>query len=78
MKKIIKKPQSNTSKKDLIDNSFSTVISMIENGYNISEALNKLGIAKPTFYRHITKEQKCLLDIAKTANTKYGAGRAYP
>lgn len=57
-----------------INSIFSTVISMVEKGYNISKALTKLGISRPTFYKKITKEQKCLLDFAKTLNTKYGVG----
>lgn len=57
-----------------VSGSFSTVISMVENGWDISKALAKLGISRTTFYRKITKEQKCLLDMAKTQNTKYGVG----
>lgn len=57
-----------------VSGSFSTVISMVEQGWSISKALAKLGINSGEFYRKITKEQKCLLGIAKTANTKYGTG----
>ena len=59
-----------------VSGSFPTVISMVEQGWDISKALAKLGISRSTFYRKITKHQKCLLDMSKTLNTKYGAGRA--
>ena len=65
---------SQTIAKPNVVGSFSTVISMVENGWDISKALAKLGISRTTFYRKITKEQKCLLDMAKTQNTKYGVG----
>ena len=57
-----------------VSGSFSTVISMVEDGWDISKALAKLGISRTTFYRHLSKEQKCLLDMAKTLNTKFGVG----
>lgn len=57
-----------------VSGSFYTVISMVEQGWDISKALAKLGISRSTFYRKITKHQKCLLDMAKTSNTKYGVG----
>jgi len=47
---------------------------MVEDGWNISEAVPKFGISKTTFYNNITKEQRVLLGMAKTLNTKYGAG----
>ena len=72
MKNSKQNPKS--SQTDVISGSFSTVISMVEKGWNISKALAKLGINRTTFYRKITKEQKCLLGMAKTLNTKYGAG----
>ena len=53
---------------------FNIVISMVENGWDISKALAKIGISRSTFYRLITKEQKCILDMARTLNTKYGIG----
>lgn len=74
MAKIGRKPQDPALKQALVSGSFSKVISMVEDGYNIYEALDKLGISRSTFYRKITKEQKCLLDMAKTQNTKYGVG----
>lgn len=67
----VKTPQSCQTD---VSGSFSTLISMVEDGWDISKALAKLGISRSTFYRHITKEQKCLLDMAKTLNTKYGVG----
>ena len=51
---------------------FPKVIEMVEQGYNISVALDKLGINRSTFYRGITKEQKAELQISKTSNAEYG------
>ena len=68
------KEQNPQSRQTDVSGSFSSVISMVEDGYDISKALAKLGISRSTFYRNITKEQKCLLDMAKTLNTKYGVG----
>lgn len=72
--KSSKQVQNKESRKTNVSNSFSTVISMVENGWDISKALVKLGVSRSTFYRNISKEQKCLLDMAKTLNTKYGVG----
>lgn len=74
MTKRGRKPQDPALKQALVSGSFPKVISMVEDGYNIYEALDKLGICRSTFYRHLSKEQKCLLDMAKTLNTKYGVG----
>jgi len=70
----VKKASNPPLRKVDVGSSFSTVISMVKQGWDISKALAKLGISRSTFYRKITKEQKCLLDMTKTANTKYGVG----
>jgi len=59
-------------KKELVNNAFPKLISMVEGGYNISVALNKLGIDRSTFYKCITKEQKSELRLIKTSNAIYG------
>ena len=64
------------SKSD-IDKLFSKVISMVEDGWDISKAIKKIGYCKTSFYNKITPQQKALLDIAKTLNTKYGVGSKY-
>lgn len=71
MKSSEQKPQS--CKTDISD-IFTTVIAMVEDGWDISKALSKIGANRSTFYKKISKEQKLLLNIAKTTNTKYGAG----
>ena len=71
---MMNKEQSPQSCQTDVSGSFSTVISMVVQGWDISKALAKLGISRSTFYRKITKEQKYLLDMTKTANTKYGVG----
>ena len=58
-------------KKDFIV-SFSSVLSMVEQGWDITDALKKLGISSSTFYRKITENQKNILNKAKALNTKYG------
>jgi DNA-directed RNA polymerase subunit N (RpoN/RPB10) len=59
-------------KQELINDNFPKVISMIENGLNIFEALDKLGINRSTFYRGITETQKAELQMTKTANAEFG------
>ena len=53
---------------------FRSVIRLVEEGLGINEALKKINISSQSFYRKISKEQKQLLRISKTANTKYGVG----
>ena len=72
--KTLKETDNSALRKTDVSGSFSTVISMVEQGWDISKALAKIGISRSTFYRKITKHQKCLLDMAKTSNTKYGVG----
>jgi len=59
-------------KTELINDNFPKVILMVEQGYNISVALDKLGINRSTFYRGITKQQKAELQMTKTANAEFG------
>lgn len=69
-----RKLQDSALKQELVSRNFPKVISMVESGENIYEALNKLGINRTLFYRLITTQQKLELQMAKTLNTKYGAG----
>ncbi len=78
MAKIGRKPQDPALKQALVSGSFSKVISMVEDGYNIYTALEKLGINRTTFYANISKQQKSELQMAKTLNTKFGVGKWYP
>jgi hypothetical protein len=59
-------------KKELVNANFPKIISMVEEGYNISVALKKLGMSRVTFYKCITKEQKAELQLVKTSNAIYG------
>ena len=78
MTKRGRKPQDSALKQALVSGSFSKVISMVEDGYNIYEALDKLGIDRTVFYANISKQQKSELQMAKTLNTKFGVGKWYP
>jgi hypothetical protein len=71
-----KNNKSDTKKttKEIVMENFSKVVSMVEDGYNIYEALKKLGIKSQSFYGYISKQQKAELQMAKTLNTKYGVG----
>lgn len=66
----------NNNKKD-INIIFNDVIKMVEDGYLISKALNKMNIDRSWFYKKITPKQKSLLDIAKVSHTVYGVGYTY-
>ena len=69
-----RKRQDPALNQELVSRNFPKVISMVESGENIYEALNKIGIDRGLFYRLITKQQKVELQMAKTLNTKYGVG----
>ena len=58
--------------KIIVNNNFKKIISMIESGYNIVEAVEKLGIDRSVFYQNITQEQRAEVAMAKTLNVKYG------
>jgi len=72
-----RKPQDPALNQELVSRSFSKVISMVESGENISDAIKKIGIDRAFFYRYITKQQKVELQMAKTLNTKYGVGSPF-
>ena len=59
----------NEEKQKKFNDVFLKVISMVEDGVNISEALDFINFNRGTFYRNIDSQQKSLLDIAKTCNT---------
>jgi len=52
---------------------FNKIISIIESGYGIGKALISVNVEPHSFYKNITKEQRGLISIAKTQNTKYGS-----
>ena len=54
-----------------IEDIFPKVITMVENGYTISKALNILKANRLSFYKSLNKEKKLLLRITKTANAQY-------
>jgi ACT domain-containing protein len=62
----------------ILNDNFSKVILMVNDGYNIYEAIKKIGISRSFFYDNITKNQKIELQMAKTLNTKYGVAKWRP
>jgi hypothetical protein len=66
-----RKPKDPSLKQVFINNNFSKVISLIENGYTICEALDKININRTDFYNHLSKTQKLELRFVKTLNRKY-------
>ena len=64
-------------KKITFDINFNKIIKMVEDGYTISKALKKLTICSHFFYYNISKEQKVLLQLTKTANAKYKTRKLY-
>jgi len=58
---------------EIINKNFDRLIELVENGSNITIALKKLGIDR----RYLSNSQKCLVQIAKTSNTKYGMGSTF-
>ena len=57
-----------------IDIIFNNVVKLVENGLTIQQSLQKVNYSRKKFYNKITKEQKVLLQMVKTSNTKYGVG----
>lgn len=51
---------------------FTKTIDLVENKHTISGALAKLNVNRAEFYRLISKEQKVLLQMTKTANAERG------
>ena len=64
-------------KKITFDITFDKIIKMVGDGYTISKALKKLTIDRNFFYYNISKEQKVLLQLTKTANAKYKTRKLY-
>lgn len=59
-----------------INEVFPKVLKMVENKHTISGAIAKLNVNRAEFYRLISKEQKVLLQMAKTANADRGMVKA--
>ena len=57
-----------------VSGSYSSILKLVEEGWNISDAIAKFGIYRSTFYRKITDKQKAEIYAAKKLHTKYGVG----
>jgi len=57
-----------------VSGSYSSILKLVEEGWNISDALAKFGINRSTFYRKISEKQKQEIYAAKKLHTKYGVG----
>lgn len=73
MEKRVRKPPNYAAKYSEIQAAFSDVVSLVEQGWNISEALKKLKIDRTMFYANISPLQKTELTQAKTLKTQVGA-----
>tara|TARA_R100001015_G_C4574685_1_gene132145 strand:- start:380 stop:649 length:270 start_codon:yes stop_codon:yes gene_type:complete len=62
------------SKLNEVQDNYLSVLKLVEDGLNISEAINKFSFTSPTFYRNITELQKQKLYRVKKLNTKCGVG----
>jgi len=71
-----RKPQDPAIKQAYINSQYPKVLAMVEDGWNISKALEIFGVDRQTFYKNITNDQKIELQMAKTAHAKYEYGRA--
>ena len=68
----IKNKKQNTN----VNNSYPSILKLVEDGWNITDAVLKFGINTSTFYRKITGKQKAEIYAAKKLHTKYGAGHS--
>jgi ACT domain-containing protein len=57
-----------------VSGSYSSILKLVEEGWNISDAVAKFGISRSAFYRKISEKQKQEIYAAKKLNTKYGVG----
>lgn len=55
-----------------INESFPKVLELVESGYTIAKALNKLGLNRGKFYEVLSATQKAELQMVKTANAEFG------
>tara|TARA_R110002012_G_scaffold257175_1_gene437389 strand:+ start:227 stop:475 length:249 start_codon:yes stop_codon:yes gene_type:complete len=62
------------SKLNKVQDNYLSVLKLVEDGLNISEAINKFSFTRTTFYKNITELQKQKLYRVKKLNTKYGVG----
>ena len=62
------------SKKPTFDENFSKVLSMVEEGINIYEALKVIKLDRTIFYKGLSAQQRVELQMAKTMHTKCGVG----
>lgn len=61
-----------------VSGSYSSILKLVEEGWNISDAIAKFGINGTSFYRKITDKQKQEIYAAKKLHTKFGVGKWYP
>jgi transcriptional regulator of acetoin/glycerol metabolism len=57
-----------------VSGSYSSILELVEEGWNISDAIAEFGISRSTFYRKITDKQKAEIYAAKKLHTQYGVG----
>ena len=58
----------------IVSSSYSSILKLVEDGWNISDAIKKFGIHPSKFYRNITEHQKTEIYYAKKLHTKFGIG----
>ena len=62
------------SKFNEVQDSYLSVLKLVEDGLNIKEAINKFSFSGRTFYANITELQKQKLYRVKKLNIKCGVG----
>jgi ACT domain-containing protein len=65
------------TKKNLVDKNYSEILKLVKEGWNISNAIEKFGINRATFYKNISEYQKQEIYTAKKLHTKFGVGYWY-
>ena len=57
-----------------VSSSYEGILKLVEDGWNIIDAIEYFGLGRGTFYRYITEIQKQEIYQAKKLHTKYGIG----
>jgi hypothetical protein len=76
-KKVLKVKKSKGPKvrdEKEVKEAFAEILSMVKDGWTITEAAELTRVDKTALYKFISEEQKVMLREAKTTHAKYSAG----
>jgi hypothetical protein len=72
----ITSPDTQAKHQQMVQQNFAAVLTMVQQGWHIYQALKKLKINRTVFYKNITPLQHQQLQHARTQHVIYGAAFA--